>query len=134
MTAPSGGDVPDEPEDNPDGIRVTVNGADVRWTDAVPYIDENNRTMVPLRAVADALELDIVWNEDTREATFSDGARAICFPIGSAEAYTDEGVAVPMDTAAVISGDRTYAPVRYLAMFFGYTVGWDGATRSVLIA
>ena len=29
---------------------------------------------------------------------------------------------------------RTYAPVRYLAEYFGYKVSWDGTTNSVLIA
>ncbi|MBR6258802.1 MAG: hypothetical protein IKR21_01145 [Oscillospiraceae bacterium] len=29
--------------------------------------------------------------------------------------------------------DRTYAPVRYLAEYFGYTVEWDGASRTVII-
>ena len=34
-------------------------------------------------------------------------------------------------TAAVISNERTYAPIRYLAEYFGYTVGWDGETQTV---
>ena len=29
--------------------------------------------------------------------------------------------------------DRTYAPIRYLAEYFGYTVEWDGLTRTVLL-
>ena len=28
---------------------------------------------------------------------------------------------------------RTYAPIRYLANYFGYTVDWDAATRTVII-
>ena len=57
----------------------------------------------------------------------------VYFPIGSTEARTGGGDRIPMDTAAVIVSDRTYAPVRYLAEFFGYDVGWDGASRTVLI-
>ena len=38
-----------------------------------------------------------------------------------------------MDTAAVIIEGRTYAPIRYLAEFFGFHVDWDGATRTVFI-
>ncbi len=115
-------------------ISVTVAGDPVAWTDAVPFIDENSRTMVPLRAVGDALGLTVGWDGLAREAFFTDGTRTIFFPIGSAEARTGDGETIPMDTAAVIVNDRTYAPVRYLAEYFGRTVGWDGATRTVLIA
>jgi hypothetical protein len=38
-----------------------------------------------------------------------------------------------MDTAAVIADGRTYAPVRYLAEYFGYVVKWDGTTRMVCV-
>ena len=38
-------------------ISVTVSGRAVTWTDAAPFIDANSRTMVPLRAVADAMAM-----------------------------------------------------------------------------
>jgi len=117
----------------PASVNVKCGDALVRWTDAKPFIDENDRTMVPLRAVADALGLTVSWDSVNREAVFSDGTRTIYFPIGSTEARTGGGDRISMDTAAVIVSDRTYAPVRYLAEFFGYDVGWDGASRTVLI-
>ena len=113
------------------GISVTVGGTAVEWTDAAPFIDANSRTMVPLRAVADAMSLTVNWDGDAREASFSDGSKTICFPIDSTSARTSDGGAVEMDTAAVIASERTYAPIRYLAEYFGYTVGWDGATQTV---
>lgn len=114
-------------------VEVTVNGEPVRWTDARPFIDENSRTLVPLRAVADAMGLSVGWDEEAREASFTDGSRAIYFPIGSTEARAGVGGVIPMDTAAVIVGDRTYAPVRYLAQYFGFSVDWDDETKTVLI-
>lgn len=114
-------------------ISVTVDGSAVRWTDAVPYIDANSRTMVPLRAVADALGLTVTWNNTSREAGFSDGSESIYFPINTKYARTGSGTYISMDTAAVIVNDRTYAPIRYLAEFFGYTVGWVNATRTVTL-
>ncbi len=114
-------------------VDVTVSGTAVQWTDVKPFIDENDRTMVPLRAVAEALGLSVSWDGTKREASFTDGAKTICFPIGSSIARTGDGGTVPMDTAAVIRSDRTYAPIRYLAEYFGFTVGWDDATKTVLI-
>ena len=114
-------------------VRVSVGGIPVQWTDAAPFIDENSRTMVPLRAVAEALGLSVSWDGGKREAVFTDGTKTIRFPIGSSAAVTGDGGTVQMDTAAVIVNDRTYAPVRYLAEYFGFTVDWDGATKTVLI-
>ena len=126
------------------GITVTVNGTPVVWTDAEPFIDENSRTMVPLRAVADAMGIGVDWNANRKEAVFGkntftdDGViiECITFTIGNTTAIGlggKTGPEIPMDTAAVIVNDRTYAPIRYLAEFFGYTVGWDAATRTVTI-
>ncbi len=117
----------------PKGVSVTIRGEAVSWTDAEPFIDENNRTMVPLRAVAEALGLTVSWDGEAREAIFTDGQKTIVFPIGSTQARLEDGSAVQMDTAAVIVNSRTFAPIRYLAEHFGYTVGWDKATRTVLI-
>ena len=114
-------------------VGVTVNGSAVTWTDAAPFIDKNNRTMVPLRAVGDALGLTVDWDGAKREAFFTDGTKTIYFPIDSTNARTSDSNIVTMDTAAVIVNDRTYAPIRYLAEFFGYAVGWDGETRTVQI-
>ena len=124
-----GGSIP--PSRQTAAVEVTVNGAYVSWTDAWPFIDENNRTMVPLRAVAEAMGLSVSWDGARREASFTDGARAIYFPIDSRTAYSGGGGQIPMDTAAVIVADRTYAPIRYLAEFFGFNVAWDGETRTV---
>lgn len=115
------------------GIGVTVNGKAVVWADAAPFIDANDRTMVPLRAVADAMGLEVNWDENTREASFTGSGKTIIFPIDSSTARTSEGGIVTMDTAAVIVNERTYAPIRYLAEFFGYTVGWDETARTVSI-
>ena len=114
-------------------VSVTVNGKAVTWTDAAPFIDKNNRTMVPLRAVADAMGLTVDWDGEAREAVFSNGSKTIYFPIGSTTARTGDGKNIQMDTAAVIVKDRTFAPIRYLAEYFGYTVGWNDATKTVSI-
>ena len=115
------------------GPAVTVGGKSVEWPDATPFIDGNGRTMVPLRAVADTMSLTVNWDAAAREASFTDGSKTIYFPIDSSSARTGDGSSIAMDTAAVIVGGRTYAPVRYLAEYFGHEVGWDAATRTVTI-
>ncbi|MBR2850833.1 MAG: copper amine oxidase N-terminal domain-containing protein [Anaerotignum sp.] len=119
-------------------INVTVDGTPVAWTDAKPFIDENSRTLVPLRPIAKALGLEVAWNDDTNTASFTDGTTTVDFIVDSPEyraymngyniyAYTE------MDTKAVIRDSRIFAPARYLAESFRYDVGWEDATKSVTI-
>lgn len=42
-------------------VRVTIDGVPIQFTDAHPYIDQNGRTMIPLRAVGEALGYEIEW-------------------------------------------------------------------------
>lgn len=121
------------PADAASPVGVTINGNTVQWPDAAPFIDAHNRTMVPLRPVADAMGLEVDWNANSREASFTDGSKTIFFYIGSSNAYTSEFHSIVMNTEAVIVDGRTYAPIRYLAEFFGYRVNWDGSTRTVII-
>ena len=119
-------------------ITVTANGDKVAYTDAAPYINSDNRTLVPLRAIAEALNLKVDWNDEAKTATFAteDGAKKVDFTIGAKELKVTEGEkasTVEMDTAAVITNDRTYAPARYLAEAFGYNVSWDGRDSLVSI-
>ena len=114
-------------------VSVTVGGKTVAFTDAIPFIDENSRTLVPLRAVGDAMGLTVGWDGTAREASFTDGTKTIWFPIGSNQARTSDGRTITMDTMAVIRGNRTFAPIRAMAEFFGFTVGWNSATRTVII-
>ena len=115
-------------------VNIVVKGIPVIWTDAEPYVNKDSRTMVPFRAIADALGLTVDWDGTTREAIFSNGSKTIYFPLDSKTARTSTGANVTMDTAAISVNGRSYAPVRYLAEFFGYTVTWDGKTRTVGIA
>lgn len=116
------------------GITIAVNGKAVAFPDAKPFVDANGRTMAPLRAVAEALGLKVVWYAAEREAAFTDGSKVICFPIDSTTASVSGGRSLKMDTAAVIVDDRTYAPARYLAEYFGYEVGWEEASNTVTIS
>lgn len=52
-------------------VRVVIDGEEVIFTDAVPFVDENSRTLVPLRAIGEAMGLTVNWDSDQREAIFT---------------------------------------------------------------
>ena len=49
---------------------------------------------------------------------------------GEMTAITDS---FKMDTEPVVKDGRTYAPLRYMAQSFGYDVGWDKETKTVIV-
>ena len=117
----------------PGAITVIADAEPVAWTDAVPMIDSNGRTQVPLFAFGEVLGLTVTWNEETGVAEVTDGNKTIRFSLSDANARASGGETVTMDTVPVNMNHQIYVPVRYLAEFFGYTVDWNGAERTVII-
>lgn len=52
-------------------IRVLIDGNEVIFTDAAPFADENSRTLVPLRAVGEAMGLTVNWDNEQQQAIFT---------------------------------------------------------------
>ena len=50
-------------------ITVKVNGTKVNFPDVKPYTDRNDRTLVPIRFIADNLGAETSWNEEKQTAT-----------------------------------------------------------------
>jgi len=119
------------PDQNAGKIKIVVNGRAVSF-DSAPYIDEHDRTMVPLRAIAEALGAEVGWNGQTRVVTIQREGKVSLFTIDSSTA-SFSGVRVLMDTCPVIRADRTMLPVRYVAESLGAKVGWNQDTLTVSI-
>ena len=113
-------------------IRVMVDGCLVDFPDQKPFINSQNRTMVPIAAPMKALQATVMWDQKTRSATINKNNRNAVFTIGS-RAYTVQGNKKMMDTEAVIVNERTAFPIKYAAEALGAMVTWDGATRTVMI-
>ncbi|MGI5879510.1 MAG: copper amine oxidase N-terminal domain-containing protein [Syntrophomonadaceae bacterium] len=112
-------------------VKVTVNGQYVTF-DQKPFIDKNNRTMVPVRAPMEAIGCTVDWDADKRQAIITKGETKAVFTINS-KTYTVNGQNKTMDTQAVIVNSRTAFPIRFAAEAMGATVGWDGNTYTVII-
>lgn len=111
-------------------ITVYYNNEEVVF-DTLPEI-HNSRTMVPLRAVFEAFEMDVEWNSILRKVTASKDDLKIVLYIGLTTAYINDEV-VAIDTAPIIVNSRTLVPLRFIAEATGANVEWDGLTRRVMI-
>lgn len=116
----------------PGSILVLVNARPVTF-DVAPYIDANNRVMVPLRAIVEALGARVDYEARTKTITITRAGKKSVFAVGSTTAVFD-GTAVTLDTFPVIKDGRAMVPARFTAESVGAEVRWDGGTRTVTIS
>ena len=105
-------------------LQIAIDDRMVRFGDALPFIDSNNRTQVPVRAVSEMLGCNVNWVSETSTVSItSDKGDSVIIVIGS-NIMLLNGHSVKMDTKAMIKDDRTYIPVRFVAEALGLTVEW----------
>lgn len=91
--------------------------------DAKPFIDGNNRTLVPVRAVSEMLDCNVEWSQETQTVTIIRGEKVITIVIGE-DLLMMNSEKIQMDTKAIIKDERTFIPVRFAAEALGLTVNW----------
>jgi len=111
-------------------IKVLVNGTDVTFDQ--PPIIENGRTLVPLRAIFEALGAEVDWNQSTQTVTAVKDGVTVSLKIGS-NILTKNGENITLDVPAQIVGSRTLVPVRAVAESFGAEVVWNQSSRTVTV-
>lgn len=107
-------------------------GDKVFTLDVPAYINADNYTMLPVRAVAIALGIDnnaIIWNAETHTATIFHGSRIISMTIG-ADVMTVNGTAIPTATSVEVINGRMFIPMRDLATAMNAKLDWDPVTRT----
>lgn len=93
--------------------------------DAAPLISQN-RTMVPLRFIAEAFGANVSWTQDTKTVTIVIDGKVLTMRINQEL----EG----FGAAPIISNGRTMVPIRYISEELGANVIWVPSTRTVAIA
>ena len=92
----------------------------------------NDRTMVPLRAIFEALEAQVEWDDETQTVTAYRGTVSISLQIGSTSLFVNR-VEKVIDVPAQLVDARTLVPVRAISEAFGCAVTWDDATETAII-
>jgi len=122
-------------------IWVVINNQAIPFTIkdgmGIPFIDENNRTLIPMRKLLESIGAEISYVSDEKGRVISVSADLdethITIHIGS-DKYLVNGKTLTMDTIAVIKDGRTYLPVRPVLEAFGYEVSYSKAGKSVYAA
>ncbi len=104
--------------------------------DVPAYISADGYTMLPVRAVADAIGVStnaILWDATTRQVTIIYGTKTIAMVIGQSY-MTVNGTAIPTSASPEITDDRTFLPLRDLATALSVTdINWDASTRTATL-
>ena len=111
-------------------IPVYLNNSMVNF-DVDPMI-ENGRTLVPVRAIFEAMGATVDWNGETRIVVAKKGDITVQIPINSDIIYKNSQ-SIKIDVPAQITDGRTFVPLRAISEAFGAKVEWNAEERFVNI-
>lgn len=112
------------------GVKLYVNGEEPVF-EVAPFIREGS-TLVPYRAISEALKATVSWNPDERSVTVTRDGITVKLFIDSKTA-TVNGNEVTLEVPAAIQDGNTVVPVRFVSEAFKAAVKWESETQSVVI-
>ena len=108
---------------------LTVDG-ETQVLTAAPEIT-NGRTMLPIRAVAEAAGAEVDWDAATSTVMIeSASGDEISCSIGSQDITINDQTS-QMDVTPYIKRDKTYMPIRAVAEALELDVDWEAATKTI---
>lgn len=113
-----------------DDISIEIDGKPLVF-DVPPRI-ENGRTLVPFKAIFEALGLKIDWIGDMRIATAYNEDMNVSIKIDAPYGNIN-GELIKLDVPAKIVNGRTLVPLKFISEAFGNEVKWDAEKRLVSI-
>ena len=111
-------------------IKVVLDGNYIQF-DVQPQLI-NDRTMVPVRAIFEALDATVDWDDTTRTVTSTKGDTKISLSIDDNTLYKNEDT-ITLDVPAKLIDKRTLVPVRAISEAYGCYVDWNEGTNTVVI-
>lgn len=111
-------------------VRVVMDGIQLEF-DVPPQII-GGRTMVPFRAIAEALGVQVEWQGESRTILAAGHGKSLKLVVGQKAAVVN-GQERILEVEPQLVNDRTLVPLRLFSEAFGAKVGWDGDSRTVTV-
>lgn len=115
-----------------DKVTVTLDGTEVTFPDAQPFVDVRDRTLVPIRFVSEAMGAKVDWENDTRTVVIQKDEDNIRYTIGQPIAYLN-GEMLTFDSYGILKESRTFVPLRFIAEMLSCDVDWKDDAKTVVI-
>lgn len=114
----------------------TVDGVEQKvMMDIAPFID-SNRTMLPIRFVAEALGFKVEWDDPSRTVILTDKDNVVRIPVDTNKIIVN-GNEYESDVKPVLRNNRTTLPIANVARALGLVDGkdiiWDAKSKEVVI-
>lgn len=113
-----------------DNIKVVLNKKELSFDNPPRII--SGRTLVPMRAIFEAMEAIVSWDGTSQTVTAVYNGITIKLTIGEGNLYVN-GTAKELDVSAQLINNTTYVPVRVIAEAFDADVSWDEVSQTVSI-
>ncbi len=92
----------------------------------------SGRTMVPIRAVVEAMGGTVAWDPTTQKITLKARGNTVEMWMGKRDIMIN-GASNKMDVAPVSKNGRTFVPVRFAAENLNTKVDWINSTKEIVI-
>jgi len=115
-------------------VIITIDGK-ILETQQPPII-KNDHTLVPLRAIFEALGANVTWEGTTQTVIAEKDGTVIKLQVNGTQMEITEGSKhniVNLDVAAQLINDWTMVPARAVSEALNATVDWDQDARTVMI-
>lgn len=115
-----------------DEVKVYLDGTQLQFEQ--PPVIQDGRTLVPMRAIFEALGADVDWQGETQYivATSSSKGQMIEMHINN-NIITHNGVDMTLDVAPQLINGYTMIPLRVVSECMDANVEWDGNTKTVYV-
>lgn len=114
-----------------DNIIVSLNGTPILF-DQKPIMYDD-RVMVPVRAIFEALGYEVEWNESKQQVTAKNSNNVLNMWVNDKEFYHNDNL-IGLDVSPMLINNRVLVPVRIISQCAGYKVDWDDSTKTVIIS
>lgn len=108
-----------------DALKLKLNGVFLIYSKGtMPYVDGNNRTLVPLRVFADVLNGEIKWNNSAKTVALTSAALTITATLNEKKAIIN-GEGVKLDSSITNKNGTIMVPAKWVADGLGASIDWD---------
>jgi len=117
---------------NAEDTKIFLDGNKIEFNESsgFPFVDQNNRTLVPLRVVLETFGASVSWDSNKRMVIAEKEDISVGIKVGS-QFITVNGASIQTDTSAVIKNGRTFLPIRAVMEAFKCDVNWNAYNRSI---
>ncbi|WP_308534175.1 G5 domain-containing protein [uncultured Peptoniphilus sp.] len=122
----------------------TISGVSEKLQIDTPPVIKSNRTLLPMRFIAELIGVKVDYDPATRTAIFKKGELTAKIQIDGDEILLSNGEVIKMDTKVLIRNNRILIPITNISKLFGLTNGdvsddldqdieWNSTDRTVTI-